>query len=327
MRASFFLVCLLAAAPAASKPKLAGEPKPLAEIEAQLKQLTAPSKKEAAERFDSLTKWLGIGLHTCPEDACKTIVATKIVSANLDSDSDDEKVLSITTRGAGACAPVHLTAIVLDSTPSGWVASGKADLAVSAAPATPTADVSAANVHSSKVKDLVLRVDGQCAGGTREQKLSVQSFETGKLVELMATEDSVGTTLSSHAFSGDPPVAIELTHPKGKTKLSFVEAAFGYDALPSYDEASKKSVSKDDDLMLSSTDCAAPLGGSLALDCNLNGTAKVQVFVQQGKAIGLTVTSDPPKPSFVRCMRQRVIASTWKAVPGPTGCTRSYKVM
>jgi hypothetical protein len=293
---------------------------PLKEIEAKAKALSQGN--DPAVRFDAFMKWLGLSL-TCPTSDCKTIAPTKWLTANLDLDADDEKVLAITTLGGGTCSSASLEVIVFDSTASGWVAAAHTSLRVSGG-ATPTTEVLASAVHSAKVRDLVLRGDGQCTGSPREQELRVMTFENGRLEELVASSEHVGTGLLSHAFAGAPPVTLELTDQNGKTKLWFDESAFLYDALRSYDDALKSTVTKDDDPTLSTKDCAGPLGGSLAAECKLDGNAKVQVLVQLGKPIGLTVTSTPKKASFERCMRKRIAKLVWPSLAGATGCLRTF---
>lgn len=306
---------------AASDPAI---PRPMTEIEARAKALVTTKDKpeDAAARFDAFTKWLGMSL-LCPEGACGSIVSAKWTSANLDLDEDDEKVLAITTAGAGTCAPAHVEAIVFDATKDGWAAVGHASVRLAAATG-PTTEVVAASVHASKVKDLIVRVDGRCDGGERAQELRVLTLEHGRLEEIAASADFVGTGLVAHALEGAPPAKLVLTDANGKKPLFFDEAAFAYDALPPYDVALKASVSKDDDETLGTKQCAAPLGPSVALDCGLEGKAKVQVVVQKGRATGLSVSVTPAHPSFVRCMRKHVAAASWPSVPGATGCTRTY---
>ncbi len=305
---------------AASKPFAPGTPRMLPDIEAQVKALSTGT--DAPTKFDAFMKWLGLSI-TCSTADCKTIASTQWVIANLDADAEDERALAITTVGSGTCAPANLELLVFDSTTKGWVVTGHARLHL-AGGAKPTSELKAVQVHSAKLKDLVLRVDGQCAGSEREQELRVLTLEGGKLHEIASSADVVGTGMSSYALVGSPPVVIELTDAKGKTKLWFDEGAFGYDALPSYDDALKSSVGKGDDAMLSTKECAAPLSGSLALDCGLEGTAKVPGLVKLGKPVGLTVSSQPAQSSFERCMRKRISTTSWPSATGATGCMRTF---
>ncbi len=314
----------------APRPAEAGEaaptPRPLTEIEARAKALVQPKDddkdKDAAARFDAFVTWLGVET-TCPSGACESIVSAKWISANVDADEGEEKVLAITTVGAGTCAPAHLEAIVFD-VKDGLVAVGRAGLRIAAATA-PTTEVVAATVHSPKVKDLILRVDGKCEDGDRAQALKVVTAEHGRLEEIAASKDFVGTGLVTHALTGAAPVTIRLTDASGTKELLFDEAAFAYDALPPYAAALKASVSKDDDDTLTTKQCEAPLGPTVALDCGLEGSAKVQVLVQHGRPTGLTISATPANAGFVRCMRKRVATMTWASVPGATGCVRTFK--
>jgi len=295
--------------------------RPFAEIEAQVKQL--PKGKDPSASFDAFAKWLGLST-TCPTDACKSIASTKWIAANLDADADDEKVLAITTLGDGTCAQASLRAFFFDSTPKGWIVVGYSTISIAGGASTQT-DVSAASVHSSSMKDLVLKIDGQCTGSTREQMVVVSTLDGGKLQDLADSADYFGTSLVSYKLTGSAPVNIELEDGKDKKKLWFDATANAYDALPTYDYALKNTVSKDDADTLSTKECAAPLGGEMAVACNLDGTAKVEVAVVNGKAIGATVTVTPAKPKVVRCMRKRIALATWPSLPGLTGCVRTFK--
>jgi hypothetical protein len=328
------LACLLFLAPltiapsASAKKPHPGLPKPMKEIEAQAKQLTKgpTSATGAAAAFDGFMKWLGLEA-SCESSACKSVASTQWLTANLDEDAEDEKVLAIVTLGDGPCKAASLDAIVFEAAGSDWVAKDRVRM-LHAGATTPKLEVTAASVHHDKIKDLVLHADGQCTGGAREQLLRVESFAHGQLQTMADSTEHVGTGLLSYALhapsAGASPSPIELTDGKGKTKLFFDELAFAYDALPPYETALKASTSKDDDATLSTKECAAPLGGEVAAACHLSGDAKVQVAVQNGKAIGLTVTMSPAKSSFAHCMRKKVAAASWPSLPGVTGCVRTY---
>ncbi len=312
------------AGPASSKPKkLKGEPRGLADIEARTKVLE--KSKDAAGDFDAFTEWLGVASVFCAPEACKTIASVKWLTGNLDADAELEKVLAITTRGGGECAPSNLDVFVLDAT-------SKTELKVVAhtrqsfeASKTAVAEASLAKVHASTLDDLVVRVDTQCAKSPRDHVLRVHTLESGRLEEIATSVDLLGKDLVSHAFVGSAPVTLELASAKGKTKLTF-DPAYGYDAFPSVEAAKKTAITKSDDDSLGANECAAPLGTNLATDCDLAGTAKVEVLVQNGKALGMTVTVTPASLSTTRCLRQKVAAASWKSAPGVTGCTRTFAV-
>lgn len=313
------VVSALVAAPAASG-ETAPAAHPMPDIEAHVKALT--TAKDAPAAFDALMTWLGASA-TCPTGDCEKVLATKWLDANLDADEGDERVLSITTAGAGACPSARLAVVVFDKTAKGWIAAASTSVRIAGATDL-VAEVAAAQVHSAKVKDLVVRLDGRCEGGEREHELRVSTFEQGRLDELATSADFVGKGLVAHAVSGAPPAAIQLTDAKGKTQLWFDASAWAYDALPPYEDAKKAAVSKDDDETLSTKECAAPLAAAVALECGLEGNAKVQVLVRQGKAIGATVAVTPADAAFVRCMRKHVASATWPSLPGATGCVRTF---
>lgn len=310
---------LVTAAPASPKPKkVKGEPRALTEIEAKVTALEKTT--DARADFDALTSWLNVPV-TCATDACDSLGKAKWLTGNLDTDADDEKILALVTRGTGSCAPASLEVFVLD--PMGktdFKVVGHTRLALTSAK-EPIAEASLAAVHSSALKDLVVRVDGQCT--TREQIVRVFTLETGRLEELAASDDSLGTSLVSHSFTGTPPATIEWVSTKGKTKLTF-DDAHGYDAFPSYADAKKTSLSGSDDASLGPTECAGPLGSELALDCGLAGNARLEVMVQNGRATGMTVSATPADRSFVRCVRKKLASATWKSVAAASGCTRTF---
>jgi hypothetical protein len=323
-RLLFLSSILLASGGASAKKPHPGLPKPMKEIEARAKQLA--KEKDPALAFDGFMKWLGLEA-TCEASACKSIASTQWLTANLDSDAEDEKVLAIVTHGDGACKPASLEVLVFEPFEKDWVAKDRTRL-LHAGATTPKLEISASNVHHDKIKDLVLHADGQCAGGTREQTVRVESFEHAQLLTLADSNDHVGTALVSYALhapsAGASPTPIELTDGKGKTKLFFDDLAFMYDALPPYETALKASTSNMDDETLSTKECSAPLGGDVAMACHLNGDAKVQVVVQKGKATGVTITMGTPKASFASCMRKKIAAMEWRSVPGATGCVRTF---
>ncbi|MBI2395416.1 MAG: hypothetical protein HYV09_37955 [Deltaproteobacteria bacterium] len=317
--ASRVLIGIVLCASPASSSETAPAPHPMPDVEAQAKGLS--TAKDVPVAYDALMSWLG--LSACPSGECDKVLSVKWTDANLDADEADERVLAITTSGAGACPSARVAVVVLDKTAKGWIAAASTSLRIAGATA-PVAEVVAAQVHSAKVKDLVVRLDGRCDGGEREHELRVVTFEQGRLDEIATSVDFVGKGLVAHAVSGAAPATIQLTDAKGKTQLWFDPSAYAYDALPPYEDAKKATVSKDDDDTLSTKECAAPLSAAVALECGLEGSAKVQVLVKQGKAIGATVAVTPANPSFVRCMRKHVASASWPSLPGATGCVRTF---
>ncbi|GAC1351543.1 MAG: hypothetical protein NVSMB1_05580 [Polyangiales bacterium] len=92
-----------------------------------------------------------------------------------------------------------------------------------------------------------------------------------------------------------------------------------------YDEAMKSTVSDFEADTLSSKECAAPVGGNIAAGCGLNGSARAQILVKAGKAVGVTVTTDPSQPGVNSCMSSTIRGLSWRSVPGATGCIRTFK--
>jgi hypothetical protein len=269
------------------------------DLEAKVKNL------KTGKDVDALFKHLDVQ-QGCA--GCKKVVATKWLLANVDT-----KVLAITsTDEAKPCATWTLDVIVLQ--PVGNVLQQRGHIRQKVTGSSPLADVSSVAVHDAAVKDLVIHTDGECSG-TRENILQVWSYEHSKLEELLKVDG-----FTTQKIVGPPPATIQVD----KAKLLFDPLAYSYDALPQYDVTIKSTVSKDTDETLSMKECAAGVGTSLVSECGLSGSAKVQVAVQHGKAIGLTVSSTPPKPAFVRCMRKKLGEATWKDVPGATGCTRTF---
>lgn len=303
---------------ASPKPKK-GEGQALAAIEARASKL-AKSKDLRAD-FDAFAGWLG--LPSGCSNACESVASVKWVSGNLDSDAEDEKVLAITTRGAGACGPATVELIAFDPAGGGeYAVIGSEQIEVAGAR---SAEISFAAVHSSSMKDLVVSAEGQCAEGGAERVLRVYTLEHGHLEELAASDSAVGRSFVSHAFVGGVPAAIELTTSKGVTKLEY-DPLHGYDHLPSYEQIKKEVVSASDDKALDKNECAAPLGPQLALDCQLAGSARLEVMVQNGKAVGVTVSSTPVNRFFGHCARKKLAAASWKSIAAASGCTRTFAV-
>lgn len=94
----------------------------------------------------------------------------------------------------------------------------------------------------------------------------------------------------------------------------------------SYEDALKNTTSDMDSETLSTKECAAPVGGDIAGSCGLNGSATAKYVVKNGRAVGVSVTTDPPQPSVNSCMAGRISALSWRSVAGATGCIRTFKV-
>ena len=93
----------------------------------------------------------------------------------------------------------------------------------------------------------------------------------------------------------------------------------------SYEDALKNSVSDNDSEGISLKECSAGVGGDVAGGCGLNGKATAKYLVQNGKAKGVSVTTDPPQPGVESCMRARIAAVSWRSMPAATGCIRTFK--
>ncbi len=96
--------------------------------------------------------------------------------------------------------------------------------------------------------------------------------------------------------------------------------------LPTFEEALKSQVTEADADTLTTKECASPVGGQLAAVCGLTGKASASLAVRNGRLIGATVTSEPDQPTVNECLRDRIRALTWRAVPGVTTCVRAFKV-
>lgn len=93
----------------------------------------------------------------------------------------------------------------------------------------------------------------------------------------------------------------------------------------SYDDALKNSVSDMEAETLSTKECAAPVSGGIAAGCGLNGSATAKIVVKNGRAAGVTVTTDPSQPGVNSCMAAQISGLSWRSVPGVTGCIRTFK--
>jgi len=94
----------------------------------------------------------------------------------------------------------------------------------------------------------------------------------------------------------------------------------------SYEDALKNTVSDMEAETLGTKECAAPISGDIAGGCGLNGSATAKVVVKNGRAVGVTVTTDPSQPSVNSCMAGRISGLSWRSVSGATGCIRTFKV-
>jgi len=93
----------------------------------------------------------------------------------------------------------------------------------------------------------------------------------------------------------------------------------------SYDEAMKSTTSDSEADTLSMAECAAPVGGSIAGNCGLDGKATAKYYVKNGKALGVSVTTDPPNAGVNSCIAAAIGGLSWRSVPGATGCIRTFK--
>jgi hypothetical protein len=76
-----------------------------------------------------------------------------------------------------------------------------------------------------------------------------------------------------------------------------------------------------DDLLL--LPITGPIAGSIAGGCGLNGSASAKVVVKNGKALGVTVNTDPSQPGVNSCMAARIQGLSWRSVPGVSVCEPS----
>ncbi len=93
----------------------------------------------------------------------------------------------------------------------------------------------------------------------------------------------------------------------------------------SYDDALKNTVSDMEAETLSTKECAAPVGGDIAGSCGLSGKATAKYVVKNGRAVGVTVVTDPSQPGVNSCMAGRISGLSWRSVSGATGCIRTFK--
>lgn len=113
---------------------------------------------------------------------------------------------------------------------------------------------------------------------------------------------------------------------KAKPKWGGGGGGGGYGAGGSNaDEALKKSLSDYDAETLMPAECSAPVGGGIAGGCGLSGSARAKIVVQNGKCLGVTVTTDPSQPGVNSCMEGRIRGLSWKSVPGTSVCIRTFK--
>jgi hypothetical protein len=94
----------------------------------------------------------------------------------------------------------------------------------------------------------------------------------------------------------------------------------------SAEDALKNAVSGMDDDTLIGGECTGPIGNDVALGCGLSGFARVKAVVQKGRAIGVTVTTEPNNPGVNACMAGRVSGISWKSTPGASVCIKTFKV-
>ncbi len=92
-----------------------------------------------------------------------------------------------------------------------------------------------------------------------------------------------------------------------------------------YDTALKSAISDIDSDTLSPSECGNPIGSGIAGSCGLDGKAWVKVAIQNGHALGVTVTTDPDQPGVNSCIAGSVRGISWRSTGGVSTCTRTFK--
>jgi hypothetical protein len=92
-----------------------------------------------------------------------------------------------------------------------------------------------------------------------------------------------------------------------------------------FESALKNSISDMDADTLSPGECGNPIGTGIALGCGLDGKAWVKVAIQNGRALGVTVTTDPDQPGVNSCIASGVRGISWRSTGGVSTCTRTFK--
>lgn len=93
----------------------------------------------------------------------------------------------------------------------------------------------------------------------------------------------------------------------------------------SYEDALNAAESKSTDEGIMMNECSV-VGGSVAMNCKLTGSATAKFLVQHGVVKGVTVTTDPDQPEVITCMKTAIAETSFRKAPGPTGCTRTFKL-
>jgi hypothetical protein len=99
----------------------------------------------------------------------------------------------------------------------------------------------------------------------------------------------------------------------------------GYAGGSDFDTALKNSISDMDAESLSPAECGNPIGTGIAAACGLDGKAWVKVAIQNGHALGVTVTTDPDQPGVNSCIASSVRGIAWRSTGGVSTCTRTFK--
>ena len=134
-----------------------------------------------------------------------------------------------------------------------------------------------------------------------------------------AAEEALKRDLEAQTLAGEGSISVN-----GKVKPKWTGGGggggggAGYGGK-GYDDALKNTVSDYDAETLSTKECAAPVGGGIAASCGLNGSARASILVKNGRAVGVTVTTDPSQPGVNSCMAGAIQGLSWRSVSGATG--------
>lgn len=111
---------------------------------------------------------------------------------------------------------------------------------------------------------------------------------------------------------------------KGSVAVAATSSTSGSNvaSVGSYEDAVKGAASDTEAETLAAAECTSPIGGDLASSCNLAGRASIKLAVRNGKAAGVTVTSDPDQPAANACIKSLVVGLVWRSVPGTSMCTK-----
>jgi hypothetical protein len=154
--------------------------------------------------------------------------------------------------------------------------------------------------------------------------VSVVSFVFWRIQAQRAADERKRQEEQALNIAGDGKIAAKAQE-KPKVAGGGHHAGGGFGGK-SYEDALKNSVSDMDAETLSTKECAAPVSGDIAGSCGLNGSATAKIVVKNGRAQGVTVTTDPHQPGVNSCMAGRIGGLSWRSVPGVSGCIRTFKV-